>query len=174
MQESVKKVRSYLLIFIPIGIFATIVLTLIPIIPQTYEKGVTGSPQFSVSQPPSLLIRDWESPYIDAPPSELLNTRLLMLRYGYRVSYVYRELVRDDELITVVYFNLSTSAANLVLPFIIGRFSIDELLVRGIDDDPRTVEIYFLSLNQRRIQQLCDESFDAKRVYGQLVWNGIV
>lgn len=171
----------YLPIFTLISISTLIFLLFVPLIPQSYERGEMSAPQFFVSEPSAYHTYEVTPYFYDDICSHLTSTKLVMASYGRNhIRYIYRELIRNNEPVTVIYFNISQSVVNIIFDFGWNIFDWNrnwrmyDVVVREANDKQRTVEVYFLPTNLRRIYGLCDAGFDAERANGVNVLNKLV
>ena len=98
--------------------------------------------------------------------------------YPARFHFIYRNISRDNEAVTVVYFNAVRSPKDIVnyifMPWRYPRFQHHHLVDGRISPEPRVVEVYFMPIDMdvRAMDDLSDKWFDGKREYGLLIWNG--
>ena len=92
------------------------------------------------------------------------------------LRYTSRDIMRNGEHITVFYYNLTSSVGGIIVAELSpGRYPQQwfyDLCQGKRDFPPRTAEVYLMPSNLRRIHGLCDDSFDAARDEGTLVWTG--
>ena len=92
------------------------------------------------------------------------------------IHFVSRELLRDDERVTVIYFYPSQTLikrfAEIVISDSIVNFT--RLAYRANGEDVKAVEVYYLPENLQKIDQCSDDWYDLARFNGILIWSGLV
>ena len=96
--------------------------------------------------------------------------------YNDKINHVARELTRDGETVTVVYFYPSQTLITRLIELLENDiiFNTISLADRLANDEHKMVEVYYLPENFHKINNLRDDRYDAERHNGLLVWSGLI
>ena len=94
-------------------------------------------------------------------------------------NFVSRELQRDGEMVTVVFFNSSNTIAESIINVVVygpGSYSPISIRLAGRASGyaQRMVEVYHFPTNTDRLRSLDNEMFDGERYSGTRVWRGLI
>jgi transcriptional regulator with XRE-family HTH domain len=91
-----------------------------------------------------------------------------------KIHFVSRELTRGGERVTVIYFYPSQTLIKRFAEIMItdSIVNLTRLAYRAVGEDLKTVEVYYLPENLRRIGQRSDDWYDCARFNGILIWSG--
>jgi hypothetical protein len=92
------------------------------------------------------------------------------------IHFVSRELIREGEKVTVIYFYPSQTLIKRFAEITItdSIVNITRLAYRAAGEDLKTVEVYYLPENLRKIGQRSDDWYDLARFNGILIWSGLI
>ena len=107
-------------------------------------------------------------------------SNLTLLNYYGRgnIYHISRNIPRNDESVTVIYFYYSTTLVdrfNYFLPkFDSPVPNTVRLAERNAGNEHKMVEIYYLQADFRIVEEFSDESYYAQKDNGMLVWSGMI
>ncbi|MCL2109135.1 MAG: zf-HC2 domain-containing protein [Oscillospiraceae bacterium] len=135
------------------------------------------------------LTHDSENVGYEGPPRQYIGEReiLAMSYHSFAQAYLQgigRNINRDGEEIRLVFFNMSKSPwTSLFVDYDLSEIrtsgSMTGSVIYGdsvdrLDYEPQTIEIYYLQeTNLHRLERLSDDAFNAKRLEGRLMWQGV-
>ena len=105
------------------------------------------------------------------------HTELIMNAFLWdNIHFVSRELVREGENVTVIYFYPSQTLikrfAEIMITDSVVNFT--RLAYRTNGEALKAVEVYYLPENLQKIDQCSDDWYDLARFNGILIWSGLV
>ena len=108
-----------------------------------------------------------------------IDDRFELVMYGNwrdKIHYTARELTRGGKLFTVIYFYPSQTLIKRLTELTITDSVVNDipLAERRAGEDLKTVEVYYLPANIRRLGELDDVSYDCERYNGILIWSGFL